>query len=71
LVKIGNDIILISLSLGQNKCWGNEKVFLLSETRQLGQSFNPVKKKMKKIQFRWKTDENFGDFLILFDTKVM
>ncbi|MFT4859536.1 MAG: hypothetical protein ACI8SN_001460 [Algoriphagus sp.] len=52
LVKIGNDLFLISISLGQINV-GDEKVFLLSENSPLGQSLIG-KKENEEIQFRGK-----------------
>jgi len=52
LVKIGNDLFLISISLGQINV-GNSKVFLLSENSPLGQSLIG-RKENEEIQFRGK-----------------
>jgi hypothetical protein len=52
LVKIGNDLFLISISLGQINI-GDQKVFLLSENSPLGQSLIG-KKENEEIQFRGK-----------------
>lgn len=52
LVKIGNDLFLISISLGQLNV-GDEKIFLLSENSPLGQSLIG-KKENEEIQFRGK-----------------
>jgi hypothetical protein len=52
LVKIGNDLFLISISLGQINV-GDSKVFLLSENSPLGQSLIG-KKENEEIQFRGK-----------------
>ena len=52
IVKIGADIFLISLSIGQITV-GTEKVFLLSENSPLGQSLIG-KRENEEIQFRGK-----------------
>jgi len=52
LVKIGNDLFLISISLGQINI-ADQKVFLLSENSPLGQSLIG-KKENEEIQFRGK-----------------
>lgn len=52
LVKIGNDLFLISISFGQINV-GDEKVFLLSENSPLGQSLIG-RKENEEIQFRGK-----------------
>ncbi len=52
MVKIGADIFLISLSLGQINV-GSDKIFLLSESSPLGESLIG-KKENDEIQFRGK-----------------
>lgn len=52
LVKIGSDLFLISISIGQINV-GDDKVFLLSENSPLGQSLIG-KKENEEIQFRGK-----------------